>query len=189
MVDQLYTNARTDTYKHPSRYVRAAVGIGRGARSGWVELGWRMGRSGATRPQIGGGVRAISSGNREGCAQRMGRIGVADGSERDNEWGRLGRRMGRSGTADGSNWGGGWVGAEQRALTSGAGAPLFGEIDTYGRGRPLESKPPPEGCTLRIGIPWLIDRNTEIALSVRRNCFIRTQELLYSCAGIALSAR
>ena len=119
----------------------------------------------------------------------MGRIGVADGSERDNEWGRLGRRMGRSGTADGSNWGGGWVGAEQRALTSGAGAPLFGEIDTYGRGRPLESKPPPEGCTLRIGIPWLIDRNTEIALSVRRNCFIRTQELLYSCAGIALSAR
>ena len=98
MVEQLYTNARTDTYKHPSRYVRAAVGIGRGARSGWVELGWRMGRIGATRPQIGGGVRAISSGNREGCAQQMGRIGVADGSAQDNEWGRLGRRMGRSGT-------------------------------------------------------------------------------------------
>lgn len=89
MVDQLYTNARTDTYKHPSRYVRAAVGIGRGARSGWV-------------------------------------------------------------------------GAEQRALTSGVGAPLFGKIDTYGwdgarliqwesyvwLGRPVESKPPPEGCTL-----------------------------------------
>ena len=52
MVDQLYTNTRTGTYKHPSRYVRAAVGIGRGARSGWVELGWRMGRSGATRPKF-----------------------------------------------------------------------------------------------------------------------------------------
>ena len=84
MVEQLYTNARTGTYKHPSRYVGAAVGAGRDVRSGWVELGWRMGRIGATRPQIGGGVRAISSGNREGCAQRMGRIGVADGSERDN---------------------------------------------------------------------------------------------------------
>ena len=121
MVEQLYTNARTDTYKHPIRYVRAAVGIGRGARSGWVELGWRMGRSGATRPQIGGrgtwgqlleqggvraadgsnwgggwvssewralsswtGVRGGSCWNREGCAQRMGRIGVADGSERSN---------------------------------------------------------------------------------------------------------
>ena len=59
MVDQLYTNARTDTYKHPSRYVRAAVGIGRGARSGWVELGWRMGRSGATRPHFGGGSTFI----------------------------------------------------------------------------------------------------------------------------------
>ena len=114
----------------------------------------------------------------------MGRIGVADGSERGNEWGRLGRRMGRSGTtrpqfvdggtwgqlleqggvraAEGANCGGGWVGAEQRALCSGAGAPLFGGIGTYGRGRPVESKPPPEGCTLRIGIPWLIDRNTVI---------------------------
>lgn len=81
MVDQLYTNARTDTYKHPSRYVRAAVGIGRGARSRWVELGWRMGRSGTT---------------------------------------------------NGAGWDVGWVGAGQRALTSGAGAPLFGEIDTYG---------------------------------------------------------
>lgn len=64
---------------------------------------------------------------------------------------------------------------------------LFGKIDTYGwgearlirqdqyvwLGRPVESKPPPEGSTLRIGIPWLIDRNTEIALSVRRNCSIR----------------
>ena len=115
MVDQLYTNARTDTYKHPSRYVRAAVGIGRGARSGWVELGWRMGRS-----EI-----------------QMGQVGTSDGSEQDNEWGRLGRRMGRSGTTNGSNWDGGWVGAEQRALTSGAGVPLFGEIDTYGRGRPV----------------------------------------------------
>lgn len=27
----------------------------------------------------------------------MGRIRVADGSEQDNEWGRLGRRMSRSG--------------------------------------------------------------------------------------------
>ena len=83
MVEQLYTNARTDTYKHPSRYVRAAVGIGRGARSGWVELGWRMGRSGATRPQIGGGGTWGSCWNREGCVQRMGRIGVTDGSVRD----------------------------------------------------------------------------------------------------------
>ena len=55
--------------------------IGRGARSGWVELGWRMGRRGTT---------------------------------------------------NGAGWDVGWVGAEQRALTSGAGAPLFGEIDTYG---------------------------------------------------------
>ena len=77
MVEQLYTNARTGTYKHPSRYVRAAVGIGRGARSGWVGAEQRALTSGA-------GVRAISSGNREGCAQRMGRIGVADGSERSN---------------------------------------------------------------------------------------------------------
>ena len=76
MIEQLYTNTRTGTYKHPSRYVGAAVGAGRGARSGWVELGWRMGRSGATRPHFVGGVRGISSGNREGCAQRMGRIGA-----------------------------------------------------------------------------------------------------------------
>ncbi len=55
MVEQLYTNARTDTYKHPSRDVGVVMEIGRGARSGWVELEWRMGRSGATRPQIGGG--------------------------------------------------------------------------------------------------------------------------------------
>lgn len=135
MVERLYTNARTGTYKHPSRDVGVVMEIGRGARSGWVELGWRMGRRGTT---------------------------------------------------NGAGWDVGWVGAEQRALTSGAGAPLFGEIDTYGwdgarlirrdwhvwLGRPLESKPPPEECTLRIGIPWLIDRNTEIALSVRRNCFI-----------------
>ena len=39
-----------------------AVGAGRGARSGWVELGWRMGRSGI----------------------QMGQVGVADGSERSN---------------------------------------------------------------------------------------------------------
>ena len=84
MVDQLYTNAPTDTYKHPSRYVRAAVGIGRGARSRWVELGWRMGRSGATRPHFGDGVRGGNCWSREGCAQRMGRIGVADGSERND---------------------------------------------------------------------------------------------------------
>ena len=77
MVDQLYTNARTDTYKHPSRYVRAAVGIGRGARSGWVELGWRMGRSGTTNG-AGWDVGWV------GAGQRMGRIGVADGSERSN---------------------------------------------------------------------------------------------------------
>ena len=71
----------------------------------------------------------------------------ADGSERDT---------------DGAGWDVGWVGAEQRALTSGVGAPLFGKIDTYGwdgarliqwesyvwLGRPVESKPPPEGCTL-----------------------------------------
>lgn len=65
----------------------------------------------------GRGYVGDSCWSREGCAQRMGRIGVADGSERDT---------------DGAGWGGGWVGAEQRALTSGAGAPLFGEIDTYG---------------------------------------------------------
>ena len=47
----------------------------------------------------------------------MGQVGTSDGSERDNEWGRLGRRMGRSGAT---------------RPTSGAGAPLFGEIDTYG---------------------------------------------------------
>lgn len=84
MVEQLYTNARTDTYKHPSRDVGVVMEIGRGARSGWVELGWRMGRSGTTRPHFGGGVRGISSGNREGCAQRIERIRVADGSERSN---------------------------------------------------------------------------------------------------------
>ena len=56
MVDQLYTNARTDTYKHPSRDVGVVMEIGRGARSGWVELGWRMGRSGATRPTSGAGA-------------------------------------------------------------------------------------------------------------------------------------
>ena len=50
----------------------------------------------------------------------------------------------------------------------GAERGLFGGKVTYGRGRPVESKPPPEGCTLRIGIAWLIDRNTEIALSIRR---------------------
>ena len=59
MVEQLYTNARTDTYKHPSRYVRAAVGIGRSAHSGWVELGWRMDRSGTTRPHFGVGSTFI----------------------------------------------------------------------------------------------------------------------------------
>ena len=58
-------------------YVGAAVGIGRGARSGWVGAGQRALSSWT-------GVRGISSGNREGCAQQMGRIGVADGSERDN---------------------------------------------------------------------------------------------------------
>ena len=36
-----------------------AVGAGRGARSGWVELGWRMGRSGTTRPHFGGGSTFI----------------------------------------------------------------------------------------------------------------------------------
>ena len=55
MVEQLYTNARTGTYKHPSRYAVATVGIGRGARSGWV-----------------------------GAGQRMGQVGTSDGSERDN---------------------------------------------------------------------------------------------------------
>ena len=59
MVEQLYTNARTGTYKHPSRYAVAAVGAGRGARSGWGELGWRMGRSGTTRPHFGGGSTFI----------------------------------------------------------------------------------------------------------------------------------
>ena len=85
MVEQLYTNARTGTYKHPSRYAVAAVGIGRGARSGWVELGWRMGRIGATRPHFGGG----------------------------GTWGQL-LEQGGVRAADGSNWGGGWVGAGQR---------------------------------------------------------------------------
>ena len=152
MVEQLYTNARTDTYKHPSRYVGAAVGIGRSARSGWVELGWRMGRSGATRPHFGG---------------------VSTFIRRDRYvW------LGRSETY-----------SAKVIRMVGAERGLFGGIGTYGRGRPVESKPPPEGCTLRIGIAWLIDRNTEIALSVRRNCFIRTQELLYSCAGIALLTR
>ena len=80
----------------------------------------------------------------------------------------------------------------------GAERGLFGKIDTYGwdgarlirwesyvwLGRPVESKPPPEGSTLRIGIPWLIDRNTEIALSVRRNCSIRASILLYQCIYI-----
>ena len=68
--------------------VRAADGSNWGG--GWV---------GAERRALSSwtGVRGISSGNREGYAQRMGRIGVADGSEQDNEWGRLGRRMGRSG--------------------------------------------------------------------------------------------
>lgn len=56
MVEQLYTNARTDTYKHPSRDVGVVMEIGRGARSGWVELEWRMGRSGATRPTSGAGA-------------------------------------------------------------------------------------------------------------------------------------
>ena len=62
MVERLYTNARTGTYKHPSRDVGVVMEIGRGARSGWVELGWRMGRSGI----------------------QMGQVGVADGSEWDN---------------------------------------------------------------------------------------------------------
>ena len=99
MVEQLYTNARTDTYKHPSRDVGVVMEIGRGARSGWVELGWRMGRRGTTNGAgwdvgwVGAeqralsswtGVRGISRGPREGCAQQMGRIGVADGSERSN---------------------------------------------------------------------------------------------------------
>ena len=111
--------------------------------------------------------------------------------------------MGRSGTTNGAGWDVGWVSSEWRALTSGAGAPLFGEIDTYGwdgaslirkeryvwLGRPVESKPPPEVCTLRIGIAWLIDRNTEIALSVRRNCSIRAPKSLYPYAGIALFVR
>ena len=44
---------------------------------GWDGSEQRALRSGA-------GVRAISSGNREGCAQRMGRIGVADESDRSN---------------------------------------------------------------------------------------------------------
>ena len=34
MVEQLYTNARTGTYKHPSRYGGATVGAGRDVRSG-----------------------------------------------------------------------------------------------------------------------------------------------------------
>ena len=76
MVEQLYTNARTDTYKHPSRYVRAAVGIGRGARSGWGELGWRMGRSGATRPKF-------VDGGTWGQLLEQGGVRAADGSERD----------------------------------------------------------------------------------------------------------
>lgn len=66
---------------------------------------------------------------------------------------------------------------------------LFGGIGTYGRGRPVESKPPPEGCTLRIGIAWLIDRNTEIALSVRRYCCIRASILLYRRGERRLAGR
>ena len=85
MVEQLYTNARTGTYKHPSRYVRAAVGIGRGARSGWVELGWRMGRSGATRPHFGVGStfirrdRYVWLGRSEAYSAKLIRM---DGTER-----------------------------------------------------------------------------------------------------------
>ncbi len=120
-----------------------------------------MGQDGTTE-RVGSEQRALSSwtGIRGGQLLEQGGVCAADGSKRDV----------------------GWVGAEQLALSSGAGAPLFGEIDTYGwdgsrlirrdwhvwLGRPLESKPPPEGCTLRIGIAWLIDRNTEIALSIRR---------------------
>ena len=59
MVEQLYTNARTGTYKHLSRDVGVVMEIGRGVRSGWVELGWRMDRSGATRPHFGGGSTFI----------------------------------------------------------------------------------------------------------------------------------
>ena len=121
MVDQLYTNARTDTYKHPSRYVRAAVGIGRGARSGWVELGWRMGRSEIQMGQVGTSDGSEQDNEWGRLGRRMGRSGTTngagwdvDGSERDNEWGRLGRRMGRSGTTNGAGWDVGWVGAEQR---------------------------------------------------------------------------
>ena len=65
---------------------------------------------------------------------------VADGAGRDDGTGRIGAT--RPKFVDGDTWGtavgagrgarSGWVGAEQRALTSGAGAPLFGEIDTYG---------------------------------------------------------
>ena len=80
---------------------------------------------------------------------------------------------------------------------------LFGKIDTYGwgearlirqdqyvwLGRAVENKPPPEGCTLQIGIPWLIDRNTEIALSVRRNYSIRASILLYRRVERRLAGR
>ena len=68
-------------------YVGATVGAGRGARNGWGELGWRMGRSGATRPKFGD----------------------------EGTWGQL-LEQGGVCAADGSNWGGGWVEAEQRAL-------------------------------------------------------------------------
>ena len=129
MVEQLYTNARTGTYKHPSRYAVAAVGIGRGARSGWVELGWRMGRIGATRPHFGGG-------GTWGQLLEQGGVRAADGSERSNApslggrgyvgsiaeigrsarsgWVELGWRMGRSRTTNGAGWDVGWVGAGQR---------------------------------------------------------------------------
>ena len=141
MVEQLYTNARTDTYKHPSRYVRAAVGIGRsarsgwvgagqraltswagyvglvagigrGARSGWVELGWRMGRIGATRPHFGGG-------GTWGQLLEQGGVRAADGSERSNAPSLRGR---------------GYLYSAGLIRMVGTERGLFGEIDTYSWG-------------------------------------------------------
>ena len=45
------------------------------------------------------------------------------------------------------------------------------------------------GVHAAIGIAWLIDRNTEIALSVRRNCCIRASILLYRRSERRLAGR
>ena len=85
--------------------MRAADGANWGG--GWVGAEQRALRSGA-------GVPGGSCWNREGCAQRMGRIGVADGSERDNAPSDRGRGYVGSVAGIGRGAHSGWVEAEQR---------------------------------------------------------------------------